>query len=321
MRNTRRIAANAGIVLRNRSIVPRLMKNYASLATGNTVLRTLEIAVTYDCQCTCRHCSSEGLRDAAKTELADAEVKNLIDSCISHGAVHILFTGGETLIPREKLLELIRYADSKGCITSIDTNGVLLDKGYAADLKDAGLDVACISIDSMDPTAHDTNRGVEGCHKHAVRAVRNCRDNGIQVIISALVTKAGLRDNSLYRILDFAEKNDSSVIFCLPVMTGRWHGNKSEKLDSSDFKELEKLMEHPLARLCEENNYFFKGCAAGSEKMTVSLYGDVMPCSFIKEKYGNVRDDDLGTILARMRQKPGYSCVNRGTRCLAAQGR
>jgi AdoMet-dependent heme synthase len=317
MKATKRFFSNLEVVLRKACLFPRLVWNYFQLFTGKKPLRTVEIVVTYDCQCKCWHCSSEGLKEKEK-ELTISEMKSIINQAVRLGAIHILFTGGETLIPKAKLIEMIRYASKKCCIVSIDTNGILLDLAYAKELKNAGLDVACISLDSMDKVKHDKARDYPGCFEKSLSAIRNCKRHGIDVMISTLVTKRNLRDGGLLDVLDFAEKNKSSVIFCLPVPTGRMTGKKNECLDMKDMQMMDKVMRHPLARLCEENNYMFKGCAAGSEKISVTLYGDVMPCSFIKQKVGNIRSNTLTYILSKMRLHKEYSRVNRGKRCLAA---
>ncbi len=318
MKNTRRIFANLKITLKKPKIIARLIWNYIKLFSGKTVLRTIEIALTYQCQCRCMHCSAADLVDDGKKELKVKEIRDIIIQARKEGAVHILFTGGETLLAKEKLLTLLDF--TKGdFITSIDTNGIVLDEKYARQLKDKGLDVACVSLDFTTEKEHDVFRNYAGCFKKAMNAIKLFRENKIEVIISALITKEKLHSGELYKILEFAEKSDASVIFCLPILTGRFKGCSENRLDKADMKKLEEVMKHPLARLCEENNYLFKGCAAGSEKIAVTLYGDVMPCSFIKEKYGNVTDESLSSILKIMRRKSCYSKVNRKIKCLAAE--
>jgi len=273
-----RLFSNAKITLMNRKMVPRVIKNYLFMSIGGKPLRTVEIAVTYKCQCNCEHCSAESLKDNSKKELSIDEIKKVMDESVKLGAIHFIFTGGEALIEREKLLELIRYADMKNCLSSIDSNGILLDEKTAKELKNAGLDAACISLDSTDKKNHDSFRKFQGCHDKSIKAIKNCTKKGIKVLISTVITKEGLKDKSLYKVLDYSKKLDSSVIFCLPIMTGKWSNNKEIRLNKKDYLLVDKLMKHPQARLCEENNYFFKGCAAGSQKIAISVYGEVMPC-------------------------------------------
>ena len=218
MKTIKRIISNSMIVLKKPKVIPRIIKNYCLMALGKTPLRTVEMALTYKCQCKCKHCSCEDLK-AKREELSIDDIKALIDQSIKQGAIHILFTGGETLIPKIKLLELIKYANKKNCITSIDTNGILLDKLYAQDLKNAGLDIACISLDFPSEAKHDKFRGFNGCYKKAISAIKNCKSKGIRVIISSLITKEKLLNNDLRSILKIAEENKGSVIFCLPVIT------------------------------------------------------------------------------------------------------
>jgi len=309
-----------GIVNRKKKLIPRLIKNYLSLFAGRQVLRTIEFQLLYACQLKCKHCSPTDLVDHnQKRELLSSdEIKKVIDESKQLGAVHVLFTGGETLMVRQKLLELLQYT-KEDFISSVDTNGMLLDQIYAEKLQKAGLDVACVSIDFANAEQHDEFRGYKGSFDGAVKAVKHFRKHNIGVMISTLVTKEKLNTGELYRILEMAYRLDSTVIFCLPVITGRYGNNRDERLNSSDFKKMDKVMKHPLARLCMENNYLQKGCAAGSEKIGVTAYGEVMPCTLLKDKFGNIRDESLSVILKRMRLNPLYSKVNKDIKCLAAQ--
>lgn len=306
------------IVFRKPGLLFRLINNYFLILIGITRLRTVEIAVTYDCQCDCIHCCSAKMKSKEKKELSFEEISDLIDQAVDLGAIHILFTGGETLIPKEKLLRVLKYAKKKSCIISIDTNGILVDSSYVNDLKISGLDVACVSIDSTEQEKHDYFRGKKGCFEAAINGIDLFKKQGIEVLISYLATRESLGSGSIYKILNLASEKKSNVIFCLPVLVGNLKGKEDYALRKKDMLLLDKVMKHPLAMLCEENNYLVKGCSAGSEKISITLYGDVTPCSFIKESYGNIRDNSLKKILLKMRSIKKYSKVNKEIRCLAA---
>ncbi|MGM5487326.1 MAG: radical SAM/SPASM domain-containing protein [Nanobdellota archaeon] len=309
----RRFWSKLHIVLRRPRLFPRLLKNYFMLFTGKQRLRTVEIALTYECQCNCAHCSAEQLKDTSKSPLSLREIKHCIDEAIFLGAIHILFTGGETLLSGH-LPSLVRYASERNCIVSIDTNGQLFDDAMGRTLAHAGLDVACISIDSLQPGVHEGMRNCPGLLEKAIKAVDICRKHGIHPIISTLITKQSLA-GEVEEILEFAAGKCAEVIFCLPVSTKTWQ----LPLDRRDMKRVMQLLKHKSARICAGNNYLSMGCAAGSEKIALTLYGDMMPCSFLNEPFGNVQEESFGSVLGRVRKKRRYSRVNRDVMCLAAK--
>ena len=62
----------------------------------------------------------------------------LISDLAAWGVPRLLFSGGEPLM-REDLLELVAYARERGIQPSLLTNGTLLSRERAAELKRAGL--------------------------------------------------------------------------------------------------------------------------------------------------------------------------------------
>ena len=61
----------------------------------------------------------------------------MLDDLADYGAPVILFSGGEPLM-RQDLLELIGYAKQKGLRAVISTNGTLITRATANELKNSG---------------------------------------------------------------------------------------------------------------------------------------------------------------------------------------
>ena len=81
---------------------------------------------------------SEQNTDWRRKHLFCNTVKVIIDDLAAFGAPVMLFSGGEPLV-REDLVELAKYATSKGMRAVISTNGTLITKAKARELKDVGL--------------------------------------------------------------------------------------------------------------------------------------------------------------------------------------
>jgi MoaA/NifB/PqqE/SkfB family radical SAM enzyme len=82
--------------------------------------------------------------------LTGREVLRLIGEFHRLGVQWVNFFGGEPLLD-PRLPGYVRFAKSKGLTAVADTNGLLLDDGMAAGLKDAGLDGLYVSLDSPRP--------------------------------------------------------------------------------------------------------------------------------------------------------------------------
>jgi hypothetical protein len=92
----------------------------------------MDLALTYRCQNNCIHCYAGGPHETP--ELDTDQWKKVIDKLHSIGIFIFTFTGGEPTL-REDLPELLRYAQEKGIVTGLITNGRRLkDKGYVQSL-------------------------------------------------------------------------------------------------------------------------------------------------------------------------------------------
>ncbi|MDB6169488.1 MAG: moaA [Verrucomicrobia bacterium] len=111
----------------------------------------LRISLTDACNLRCVYCMPEHMTFRPRHELvSDDELRRLITLFGALGFRKIRFTGGEPTL-RPGLVELVRHAVNTPGIAKVGltTNGVLLDR-LAGPLREAGLQSANISIDSLD---------------------------------------------------------------------------------------------------------------------------------------------------------------------------
>ena len=80
----------------------------------------MDLAITYRCQNDCAHCYNA--RPRSFPEQPAEAWKRMIDRLWDLGIPHVVFTGGEPTL-RDDLPELVAYAESKGQITGLNTNG------------------------------------------------------------------------------------------------------------------------------------------------------------------------------------------------------
>ena len=113
-------------------------------------LTTAGIETNNTCNLKCSHCPTPREMKRKKGHMSLATFKQFID--LNHELERIYLTNwGEPLIHPE-IVEMIRYAHSKGKHTAITTNGTTLDRELSRDLIESGLDLLKVSVDGNKET-------------------------------------------------------------------------------------------------------------------------------------------------------------------------
>ena len=148
--------------------------------------------VTRRCNLKCVHCYSHSEDRDYGGELTYDQGIDLLDDLSSFGVPVVLFSGGEPLI-RPDLLDLMKHASSKGMRAVISTNGTLIDGKMAKSLKEVGLSYVGISLDGLQQT-HDEFRRIPGTYSRVIRAIKNCKENGLKVGLRFTVNKRNFKE-------------------------------------------------------------------------------------------------------------------------------
>lgn len=148
--------------------------------------------LTKQCNLYCSHCYAAADTDTAPSELSTAEGKRLLDDLAAYEVPVVLFSGGEPLV-RDDLVELVSYADEQGIRPVLSTNGTLLTREKARELRNVGLQYAGISVDGL-PERNDAFRGQDGAFDAAVRGIRACLDIGLKTGLRYTITEQNAAD-------------------------------------------------------------------------------------------------------------------------------
>ena len=205
--------------------------------------------MTRRCNLKCMHCYSASADMEYPDELTTDEGKTLIDDLAAFGAPVILFSGGEPLM-RRNLLELAQYAADKGMRAVISTNGTLITKDIAAQLRKINLSYVGVSLDGLEKT-HDRFRGAKGAFAKAMEGIRNCREAGIKVGIRFTVNKRNLADVPAMFDLLKQEKIERLCFYHL-VYTGRGSKLRDEDLTHEETRALLDLIAARTKKMFEE---------------------------------------------------------------------
>lgn len=111
-------------------------------------------------------------------EVSTAKARLIIEDLAEYGVLVLLFSGGEPLL-RDDLPELAAYAVQKGMRAVVSSNGTLISKEKATQLKKAGLSYVGISLDGNE---HDHNRlrQCQQAYEGAMRGIANCKAAGLK---------------------------------------------------------------------------------------------------------------------------------------------
>jgi len=202
--------------------------------------------ITKACNLKCVHCYAHATENSTSDELSTEEGFRLIDDLAAFGSPVLLFSGGEPLV-RKDLPELAAYAVDKGMRAVISTNGTLIDRNTARNLKQIGLSYVGISLDGLEPV-NDHFRGVKGAFAKAMEGIRNCQEAGIKVGLRFTMNKRNA--NEIPGIFDLLEEMEiPRVCFYHLVYAGRGSALIKEDLSHQETREAVDLIIERTKRL------------------------------------------------------------------------
>jgi radical SAM protein with 4Fe4S-binding SPASM domain len=297
-------------------------------------------SITRKCNLKCKHCYSESVDQAAPDELSTEEAVRLMDDLSNWGIGLLIIDGGEPLC-REDMLDVVKYASSKGIRTTIGSNGTLIDEGMARKMVEAGVMTVAISVDGADARTHDSFRGINGAFEQTFKGIEACRNVGLPFQFNTVIRKETLSqlDDMLRLAVEYGA--NAAEFFDL-VAAGRARDECREQVLSNDERKsaMEWLAEaqedcpiiirvpacpmYPLllqqkqiqprhfpAEMLRRVPYYGRGCAAGMPMgyVMIQANGDVNPCMLLQVKLGNVRERSIisiwenSPVLTKLRQR------------------
>ena len=191
------------------------------------------------CNLKCVHCYSGSANREYSGELTTKEGEALIADLSRFGSPVILFSGGEPLLRRD-LPHLAQLATDRSMRAVISTNGTLITREVAGQLKRIGLSYVGVSLDGMEET-NDKFRGVRGAFAAALEGIRNCREAGIKVGLRFTINRRNAQD--VPRIFDLLEKEEiPRVCFYHLVYAGRGSQLIEEDLSREETRRVVDLI-------------------------------------------------------------------------------
>jgi 12,18-didecarboxysiroheme deacetylase len=195
--------------------------------------------MTKRCNLKCVHCYAQAVDPEGTDQISTEQAKTMIDDLAAFGAPVMLFSGGEPLV-RKDLVELAKHATGKGMRAVISTNGTLITKEKARELKEVGLSYVGISLDGGEEI-HDKFRKVPGSFKKALEGVANCQAEGLKVGLRFTINKRNQYEvPKLFEII--REREIPRICFYHLVYSGRGSELIKEDLDHAETRAVVNLI-------------------------------------------------------------------------------
>ena len=194
----------------------------------------MDMALTFRCQNDCVHCYAGGPHETP--ELSTAQWQQVIDKLSDIGVFILTFTGGEPTL-REDLPELLLYAQKKGIVTGLISNGrKLKDEEYVKLLEKSGLDFVQITLESHKPQVHDKITGAKGSWKETVAGIKNAAKSQVYVSTNTTLNKQNAAD--FLTTIDFIKSLDVNAFGCNSLIYTGKAPNASQEfaLSTDDLK-------------------------------------------------------------------------------------
>ena len=275
-----------------------------------------EIAITYRCNLKCKFCyagcNCTGRPSPNEKEMTTSEIKTLIDKIVDDAKVpSISFTGGEPTL-RPELPELIRHAKKRGMWVNLITNGVNIDRDYAAKLADSGLNSAQVSIEGVTAQTHDQLVQYPGAFLRSIAAVRLLNEAKIPTHPNATLNRLNLAESAQYPHFVKNELGVGRFSMNLIIPTGSSTFNRELYIR---YEEMPQIIQNIIAE-SEKNKVTFmwysplpmcifntishglgnKGCSACDGLISIAPNGDVLPCASYDQNVGNLLNYSLDQI-------------------------
>ena len=263
---------------------------------------TLQWHITHRCNLRCSHCYQDDYSAFSSRKSLEAvlnQYSRLLEEYGFKGYLNI--TGGEPLTHPD-LFWLLEEAGNRGITTAVLTNGTLIGRREAAELKRLDVDYVQVSLDGLRET-HDKIRG-EGSFDLAIRGIRELKAQRIYVTVAFTAQRENYKE--LSRLADFCNNFGADKLWFDRVVIPKNEDKNNLSLSSKEYSalcrkasRLNRQGKISCARAlqfipCREKTIY--SCNAGNRLLAILADGTVMPCRRLPIEVGNVTQSELLTI-------------------------
>ncbi len=218
---------------------------------------------TRACNLACRHCYADAAEKKDENELSTEEAERFIDDLARIKSPVLLFSGGEPLL-RADIFHLAGYAAAAGIRPVLSTNGTLISRDAAQQIKKSGIGYVGVSLDGMEER-NDAFRGRSGAFQRTLAGIRNCQRADQKVGLRFTICQSTRED--LEAVFNLVRRENIPRL-CLYhfVTAGRGdHGESDDLTAEEKRKALDLIIDKTLE---------FHAGGIGTEILTVDNHAD-----------------------------------------------
>lgn len=292
--------ANRNRLGKEKPYVYEKIMQYGEKIKRNQSIAIIQFQYDYTCNFKCRHCSIKGFQGKKQGRFFTInDVRELSRQADAMGLAHIVITGGEPLVFPD-FDAVVKAIDPQKFYITSDTNGWFLDAPRARHLKSIGVDKIQLSLDSLSAVEHDAFRQKPGAHEKALRAIDAALAAGLNIIIQTVVSKQRVRSEEFIAFLEFAKAKAIGVFVTYAKPVGAWEGNFAALIDKSDMDYIRGLeKKYDVFTHLTPGYGLDLGCIGVKRMISITKYGDVLPCPYIHVSLGNFFEEQLKDIIER----------------------
>ena len=302
------------IEIKNRNL--QTLAEYRRGLLKKPQLRNLFLELTLRCNERCLHCGSS-CGDVPSEELEVADYDKLLNELredMGTARKMLCITGGEPLLRRE-FFGITEIAHRLGFSWGMTSNGTLITKDVARDLKRVGMRTISVSIDGLEQT-HDKFRRTPGGYVKAMQGIENLLEVGGWTAVQAttVVTHENISElDELFKIFDKMDIDSWRVMSIEPI--GRARSHPELLLTPEDYRYMfefirnKRIAGEPVCYTCshylgteyegELRDWYFL-CTAGIYTASITCSGDITACLDIERRpefiQGNIRRDRFSKV-------------------------
>lgn len=274
------------------------VKQY-NIITGPT---QMTIDITNRCNLRCLHCyNSSGENMYVNDEMTDNELLKLVDDIITLKPFNICLCGGETLLRKDIILKVAKKLSDNNIMVSMVSNGILMTKDVATQLKESGVSRVQISLDGIGD-AHDKLRGKKGAYEKAVKALKNLKESGIRSGIAFSTTPWNVHQfKDIVQICLKLGVKEIKIQALMPI--GRGAINKDEIICTDeqyrqlqrDINESKKIAKDLYIEWGDPIDHLirFPKAIECNTMVSIRANGSIAPSIYLPLSIGNIRNHSI----------------------------
>jgi radical SAM protein with 4Fe4S-binding SPASM domain len=261
------------------------------------------IELTRRCPLNCVHCYNNlppNDPGARRKELTMKEHFRVLDEIAAAGCLWLLFTGGE-IFAREDFWEIYLYAKNQGLVTTLFTNGTLVDEEAADRLAEWRPLVVEITIYGRTKETHERITRTPGSYDRCLRGIRLLQERNLPLKLKTMVLAVNRHEVS--EMKRWTEE-ELGVEFLFDAMINpRLDGSPAPlalrlppeevvALDAGDRRRMAEWKRFagqfvgPLPAGCQDKAY---QCGGGLSSFAIDPYGKLGPCLLARDDVYDLR--------------------------------